>query len=105
MAAVADPMGGPSRSHLDPDYNPVRQWSGLLDMLHPDAHNKKFLDQLAHMGAAGQAEANRLVFTWTKPAGFNRLPYENPQQVYENAIANSTKNLTREPTRPWDYLA
>ena len=70
MAAVADPVSGPSWAHPDPDYN-VRQWSGLLDMLHPDAHNKKFLDQLAHMGAAGQAEANRLIYSWVKPAGVN----------------------------------
>ena len=92
---MADPVGGPTWAHLDPNYN-VRQWSGLLDMLHLDAQNEKSLDQLAHMGAAGQAEANRLVFIWAEPAGFNWLPYKNPPQVYHKSTANSIKEVMEE---------
>ena len=69
-------------AHLDPArYDPLLDWQGLLDALLLDTQNRVSLDQLAHMGAAGQAEANRLVYTWVKPAGFNWRPYKNPPQV------------------------
>ena len=100
MAAVADSVGGPSWAHLDPNYNLVREWSGLLDALSLDAQNRKSLDELVHMGAAGQAEANRLVYTWVKPASFNWRPYKNPPQVYQKSIANAMKNVAHAAERP-----
>ena len=63
------------------------------------------LDQLAHMGAAGQAEANRLAFTSTNAAGFNWRPYKSPPQVYQKSIANATKNVAHAAECPWDYAA
>ena len=53
------------------------------------------LDQLAHMGAAGQAEANRLIYSWVKPAGVNWLPYIKPAQVYQRSIGNAMKLVAR----------
>ena len=105
IAAIADVAeGGPLWAHMAPRYNPTREWSGLLDILGLDTENRRTLQLMAASGTAGQAEANRLVATWAKPAGSNWQPYREPPMVYQRGIAEANQSLSQ-GNRPWNYNA
>ena len=59
---------------------------------------------MAASGTAGQAEANRLIATWTKPAGFNWKPYREPPMVYQRGINEARQSLSQ-GNSPWSYSA
>ena len=105
IAAIADMTEGvPLWAHLAPRYNPTLEWSGLLDILGLDNENRRTLQLMAASGTAGQAEANRLIATWTKPAGFNWQPYREPPMVYQRGI-NEARQSFSQGNSPWNYNA
>ena len=105
LAVIADVAGGvPTWAHLRPHYNPTLEWPGLLDNLGLDAENQRSLERLCAAGAAGQAEGNRLIATWMKPAGFNWLAYRVPHMVYQKGINEARESLSQDYS-PWSYSA
>ena len=105
VASVADvAQAVPPWAHLRPKYKPTLEWAGVLRDLGLDDENRRTLDFMAASGTAGQAEANRLVFLWTKPAGFNWRPYANPAKVYQKAIFEAKQSMS-EGSSPWNYNA
>ena len=105
VAAVADvAQAFPPWAHLRPKYQPTLEWAGLLRDLGLDAKNMASLARLAASGTSGQAEANRLVATWAKPAGFNWTPYRNPPMVYQKAI-HEAMDCIAQGRSPWLYTA
>ena len=77
-------------------YDPVGQWNTLVDALGLDRENRVSKARLSHMGRAGQAEANRLVFTWAKPARQHWVPYVKVPQVYEKSLGNAVEEQKKE---------
>ena len=105
FAAVADVAQAiPPWAHLPPKYNPTLEWAGVLRDLGLDNENLRTLQLMAASGTAGQAEANRLVATWAKPASFNWKPYRNPPMVYQKCIDEATHRIA-EGRNPWSYNA
>ena len=76
----------------------------MVMMMGLDTENKRSLERLCASGAPGQVECNRLVATWTKPAGFNWKPYRSAPMVYQKCISEATQRIA-EGRSPWSYNA